>query len=421
MNDISSADKRVMNFMLVIFMLVLVFQFTALKFIWGLEQLSKIVNLALLVLASLYFLISIVENKFNKRIYYFYIIPGLLLYYSLFYNIAVNAATNFSIVGQFGFLLPVAFYLAMPQVVKSKKFDSMILWRFYYYFFCLGITLGVAEYLLILNNIESSRQIQTSGGIFVGGYFTILVGLIDGTYYYRFHAFFLEPGSLAMYLLPAISYAVIYRRYWGLFIFIPAFFLADSLGGYVGIALLALLLAFTELRHRFNLQTMFLILLPFLLIMTLFSQLYIEPFTEAYVQKQISNSATEREDNLLNFIPKLPNLIIKYPFGLPLTESTELSSQNKDYFGSTFALGNAFARGGIFALIGYTLLLVVSFTSSIIAISRKGLTKEEKVVSSTLIAMIPFILQREVVWDTAIFALLFAPTILRQLSRQRLR
>jgi hypothetical protein len=45
------------------------------------------------------------------------------------------------------------------------------------------------------------------------------------------------------------------------------------------------------------------------------------------------------------------------------------------------------------------------------------LSLEEKVVFCSLIVLFPFIFQREALWDSGIFAFLFAPSIIRFLQK----
>jgi hypothetical protein len=305
----------------------------------------------------------------------------------------------------------------MPNMIKKGMINSEALWNVYYYFFLFGVSLGLIEYILIFSGYLLPRTIQTPAGTFATGYFSILIPLGSGEIYERFHGFLLEPGSLAMYLLSAMSYAIIYKKYVGLIIFIIGFLLTYSLGGYIGLAMLIPILLFIKARKKVN-KLQYISLVSFICIASYFaSPLYSDFFLMQYEQKQISSSATDRENATERYLPNMVTLAMDYPFGMRFTRNTVEAEKNRDYFGSTFAPGNAFIHGGILGLFGYILILILSLLISISIFFKKNISDIEIVVGSSLFVMLPFIWQREVIWDTALFPILFAPTILYHLSR----
>ena len=103
----------------------------------------------------------------------------------------------------------------------------------------------------------------------------------------------------------------------------------------------------------------------------------------------------------------------------PLSESTEQAISNPAYIGSNFTPGNAFNLGGILSFLGYLAVLFVSLWYAIMSLFRKGLSLDEQSAVVSIFFLFPFIFQRGVAWDSSIFALLFAPFIIKFLRAQR--
>jgi len=141
---------------------------------------------------------------------------------------------------------------------------------------------------------------------------------------------------------------------------------------------------------------------------------YMDDYTLSYEKKQ--RSSTIRVDNAKNTIINLPAMIVNNPIGFKLAEGTASASKSKYYYGSNFTPGNALQMGGVSAFLGYLLVLLVSLLVAFLSIVRKNISLEEKVVFTSLIILFPFIVQRTTVWDSAIFAFLFAPSIIRFLQ-----
>jgi hypothetical protein len=397
-------------------MSVIVLQLTVLKSIWGIEFLSRIINAAIFLWASICFLRAIAGSSFDKNVWLFYIGPGILIYVGSFANISITAIANVSIISHFGWVIPWALYLSVPQLMKRNILNSEILWAYFYYFMLFAITAGLLEYWLLHNGALPLRHIMTGGGAFLAGYFSLFYELADGSTEQRLYACFPEPGTLAMYLIPVMCYSIFYNKYLGLLLFSAAFILADSLGGYISLAVLAATFLAVHLRERKK------HLIGVICVVGLFFSILFSAFQgnllDRYEQK--TDSATIREVNVANFVDRLSVLLVKYPMGFPLEEKTDFAELNKDFVGRTFAVSNAFAFGGILAFLGYIAVLLVSAICSLKSLARTGLSSQEKVVFSSIIALLPFVIQRAVVWDSAIFAFLFAPTIIRCLQMREL-
>lgn len=388
------------------FLATILFQITAYKFIWGVEVLSRIVNLIVLIFFSGYGFYTLATLKFNKNIFYFYVVPGLFVYIGMFFNTANSAIGNSNVLNQFGLLLPWAIYLAVPALLKSGKLNVYSLWRYFYYFILATILTGILEYFLIFSDFIKPRPIVTSGGQFLAGSFSMLYAIETGELHYRFYASFMEPGTLAMFLLPAMAYAFLHRKYISLSIFVTGLILSDSLGGFIGAAMLVPILAYYGGSNKSRVAS----LIAAFASMFLMVALFYGNFSESYENKQ--NSRIVREENLSGTFTNLQASILNYPMGFPLTESTELAQQNILYSGSNFSPGNAFMQGGIFAFLGYITVLIASLWYALTMAFRKGLSIDEQVTVVSIFCLMPFIFQRTVVWDSSIFALLFAPFII---------
>lgn len=400
------------HFVLALFWITILFQLTVLKHIWAIEGLSRFFNSAAVLIVSLYAAHSIISNRFSKNVWHFYILPGLFVFVGMFLNITLNSITNLNTINYFGLMLPWATYLAMPALLKKNACDSETLWRYFYYFMLTAVFLGLSEYFLVFSGASSLRMVSIPYGEFLAGRFSILHLLKDGSAYYRFYACFGEPGTLAMFLVPVMAYAYFYKKYIGLSIFILALYLSHSLGGIIAVAMIIPLLVFVSINKRkmpLAISIVVLILVSSVIVIN-----YMDDFTLSYEKKQ--RSATDRIDNVKNTIINLPSMIVNNPIGFELTEGTSAASKNPYYYGSNFAPGHILQIGGINAFLGYSVILLVSLVAAFLRIIRKNISLEEKVVFTSLIVLFPFIFQRTTVWDTAIFAFLFAPSIIRFLQ-----
>jgi len=334
----------------------------------------------------------------------------------MFLNFTLNSITNLKVINYFGSLLPWATYLAMPALLKKNACDSETLWRYFYYFMLTTVFLGLSDYILVFSDKLSMRIISTPGGEFLAGRFSILYLLKDGGADYRFYACFVEPGTLAMFLIPVMTYAYFYKKYIGLSIFILALYLSHSLGGIIAVAMIIPMLLFVSTNKRripLSISALVLILVSSVIVIN-----YMDDFTLAYEKK--TRFRNVREDNTKNTIINLPSMLVNNPIGFELTGGIS-ARKNPHYYGRNFTPGNALQMGGISAFLGYIVVLLVCLVAAFLSIIRKNLSLEEKVVFTSLIVLFPFIFQRTTVWDNAIFAFLFAPSIINflQLHGQR--
>jgi len=209
-----------------------------------------------------------------------------------------------------------------------------------------------------------------------------------------------------------ISFSLAKKKYIGLVVFIMGLYLSHSLGGMIGVAMIIPLLLFLSTNKR----RMPLVIPAFVLILSssVIVISYMDVFTLAYENKDLSR--TVRTDNIRDTINNLPTMLINIPMGIKLAEGSISASKSEYYYGANFTPGNALQMGGISAFLGYLAVLFVSLVAAFLSIIRKNLSLDEKVVFTSLIVLFPFIFQRTVVWDSALFAFLFAPSIIRFLQ-----
>lgn len=402
-------------FVLIIFWIVIFFQITGFKFIWDIELISRLANLIALVLLTIYSFYALASGLYEKKVWIYYILPSLMVMAGMLLNVSINVISNYQLFSYYGLILPWAAYLIIPKLMKQRKINSKKLWMYYYYFMLLANVFGVIDYILMFYGLPYFHMIETPYGIFLSGKFSILHMLEDGTAHYRYYACFMEPGTLAMYLLPALAYSFLNKKHIGTCIFLIAFFLTDSLGGIISLILLSIILIFISFRNKKNM--IFLGLFVSILCACLIWISYGDSLKQSYEDK--NGSRTVREENFINTFIRLPILVVKYPLGFELAESTEKMQNNKDYLGSNFTPANALQTGGVISFVGYMLCLLITTIISIVNLMNNSLTKESKVVFSSLIVLLPFIFQRAVIWDSALFAFLYAPSIIKALHSKQ--
>ena len=242
-------------FVLLMFWITLIFQLTAMADIWSIRSFGRAVNAASLVVFVLCAARIILVDSFHKKIWFYYLIPGILIFTGSVINICSNIVENFELIGYLSFIIPWVVYLIIPGFLKRGIISCERLWSYFYYFMLLSTSLGLLEYFLAFqHHFLKLNILETSNGIFLRGYFSIFHMLPDGTPHYRFYANFIEPGTLSMWLLPVMAYAFFYARYIGLLVFIIGMIFSASLGGLMSLLLLGFLAIYIKFREKLNNQ-----------------------------------------------------------------------------------------------------------------------------------------------------------------------
>lgn len=399
---------------LALFGVSLLFQDTALKYIWGLELPARLSNLAALAVMSIAAIYSLMRGRFDRRVWYLYLIPGAMVFAGMLINITRSVLIDTNAISYYGLVLPWAAFLLAPTLWRSGMLDSESLWKAFYYFMVVTVALGLSDYVNVLRGSYSLQEITTPNGVFLVGRFSLLHVLEDGTPHLRFYGWFFEPGSLAMFLLPAIAYAALHRRYIGLAIMLVGFYFTLSLGGFIGLMMLAALLGFgTFDKARMVIPAALLAVALLGLLWLAFGDFLIEAYNIR------TGSRTVREESFKNTIVNLPAMVFNYPIGFRFDEGSPDIGGPFD-FGTNFTIGNALRFGGVSALLGYVSCLLVSFACAAkMVLVVRPLTVHEKVVFISILVLLPFVVQRAVIWDSTMFAFLFAPSVLAVIVRRR--
>lgn len=124
-----------------------------------------------------------------------------------------------------------------------------------------------------------------------------------------------------------------------------------------------------------------------------------------------------REDNLFGFLYNFPELLSRYPFGIPRAETTQQVIESVDlYQGTNFILSTIFNDGGLLSLLGIICLLGLSLVYCLSSFSRSSLSIEEKAAVTSFIPLLTYFFQRQTLIETCAFAVLYSYFLIRFLS-----
>lgn len=373
-------------------------------------SLSTLINGIILAISFIIFPLFGFSKKINIRILYSIIIPSLLIIFGYSINIMLFLSDTSSL-SVLAIFLPWGVLINIPYLIKADSISISLLWSYFNKCMILLTITSLVDYFGMSNGYIKPTTFVYQGGEYVKGYFSIMYASIyNGELSYRLYGSFAEPGTFAMWLIPVTILSFLKKQYVFLLIYSIAMFFTYSLGGYISIAL-----AFSLLFILNSKKNIISLLFIAICIAFVFNFLLLDYFIDAYVNKQ--ESATIREDNFSNFIIYLPDLIISYPFGL--SPETNSESNNALYFGSNFMPLLVYNRGGLLSLFGYVTILSSSlvYALKLYIQNKKNIEIEEKMVIISIISIFPFIFQRTTIWDSAMFALLFSPYIIRSLSK----
>lgn len=400
------------NFVKLLFLCSFLFQISTLKFIWGIENISRICNIIILIVLLFYSFYSLTKSQ-PRLIWIRYFLPGILIFSGLFINIIINSLSNLKLLAQLGSLIPWLIFLLIPYLIKYQKINVILLWKYAYYVMVIFVVLGLLDYYNIFILQKSGRFLITPYGSYIAGNFSMLHMLIEGIPHFKFYGFFIESANLAMMILPFLAYSFLTKRYIGMIILLIGFFFTFSFGGYLSLLLLTFLI-FIYKSKKVNIPFM---IFGLLIISLLSYNILFNEFVQMYEHK--GKSAEIREDNFLNSLRLFPEMIIKYPLGMPLNETTAQMEQNKLYVGSNFIPIRYLQTGGILSFIGYLLIIFRSLKLSLnIFLSKKTYNIEYIVVALSTIISIPYLFQRETIWESPLFAFLFAPILVFEIIKK---
>ena len=437
MNDLTRQANNNLNFFsfifLILFTSLILFDLTVYKFIWGIESIARAANLFVLAFFAIFSSISILYMKLSIRIWSFIVLPSLLIFLSTFVNISRYAFQDASIVSFYGALLPIVALMAAPFLVKIGVLKTSKIFFYYYLAMLFIVSISLIEYILVFTGYVTPSLIQTSGGDFVATNFSILFDLEDNIYNendfsINFYASIIESGSLAMLILPAMIYALFMKYYKGLIILLIGLLATNSLGGFISLALFAIIYPYVDSRFlNHNKSTSKSLFYFFYILLLLCISFFVADYLIDYYNQKFlvvgigyndaATSGSTRINNITMLFGNLPSILIENPLGYPLSSSSdEIFKDN--FYGFNVGLGIAIYNGGFLSFVGYVILTLTFIFTSIKALLKKNLKKEEVIAASSILILIPFFIQRGAIFETSILVLMTAPFVIEYLNNK---
>lgn len=416
-------------FFIFTFISLVLFDMTVYKFIWGIESIARLFNFFTLISLSLFAFVSLTYLKESKPIWIFILIPGLLVFLSIFINITRGVMFDPSTISFYGALLPMVALIASPFLIKHGALNSNNIFKYYYLAMLLIVSISLLEYLFVFLGFMTPNLILTSGGPFMATNFSILFDLEDNIHNttdfdIRFYAAIIENGSLAMLILPALIYSFFKKLKVGFLILLIGFVATQSLGGFLSLSLFLIMLPFLIIKISkggLNLNTLLFIVLYILLgvVMTAYGIDYLlESYNNKFADGGVvgSTSGSTRIDNITILFGNLPSILIDNPMGYTLnTNSNEVLSG--DFYGLNVGLGIAIYKGGFLAFLGYIILSLTYLFISLKDFFRRNADIDSVIASSSIIVLFPFFLQRGAIFETSVLILLVTPFVIQSLKK----
>lgn len=406
---IKSINNKLLDIYLIRVMLwvTLLFSATGYKYILGIENISTIINGLALIALMIFSGSAIIEQKQSRFCWYWIIFPPVIVIFGLFLNLMVYGLWNGEGAQSIATAIPAIAIIAVVGMLKKVIVKSSELWRDYYRFMLVINIFSLTEYFMVFQGYSFPRSIVTPYGEFLAGYFTLFYSVGVDEIHYRYYACFLEPGTLAIYLIPAIVYSIYNKKNLAIAIFIFALYMTDSLGGYISFCLTLILIT---LFARFGKYKIFLNIILSAAIFVLISTQFAEQFKVQYEER--GNSRATRELAISNSLTRLPSFIAQNPLGFEPVSTTNELTKKPDFLGLTFTPLIYAQAGGFISFIGYVYLVLVSIILSFFALFQKNMLMLEKIVAISLLGVFPFIFQRSTFYESSLYAFLFLPTLM---------
>ena len=405
-----SLMKIRLNYVSLMLLGVLVFQIATFTDTLNIHLLGRLVN-ALILLVLVVSLCVLINNKRRKTILLYYSLPLMLVLLGHSINFIMSLTPD--ALGQASKLLP---YLGALTIPFFRKHDLARCWNIFYVFMLWTAVICIFEYIALFGGFLEPVVIETNRGVFYKGMISILHYAEGGMMYPRFYGVFPEPGTLAMYLIPAIAYALVYSKKLAVSIFLVAIALTTSLGGYVS-ALIVVYLFSSWQSGRLKYKTLAKVVVA--LLAALFLLIAGEELMALYAQK--GTSASGREDQVLYFFHNFLAIITDKPFGYILVGDSQsaLMIDNPEFLGNNFSFFAAFVQGGLLSFVGYTMF----FSLNVIVILKYFWQNydPDRITACAMLSlpgMLIFAFQRPTILESLLFAFLFAVPLLRVLTRE---
>ena len=400
----------------IIFIFFLLFYEMYFDHMLGVGNYTKIIKLLIIIILS-YFSLKSFFLKLSKEVIRYYIFPIILYLIGFISSHSLSIVSDLSLLNQLGSIIPWLSSLSIPYLLSKIDNREFILktWSIYNNVIFICISFSLIEYFLAASGRISLRPITIQGNNFFTALTNIFYVLESGEIHLRYYGAFIEPGTTAMMILPALVYTLVKRKYIFSITYIIAIFNTGSLGGIVALAIITPLYVFYNFRNTLLRYT-----LIFTLILTslVFSKNIFTFYVDRFESKGLST--TVRILNITKPLENIDLLIKNYPLGIDKVDPS-IRNKTKLWFGNNFSPLRAFYAGGLFSLLGFLIFLFTIYSS----IFRQLLTNNinsnySQVIVISLIALFPFNLQRIPIEATTVFSFLFAPYILIKLNKKNL-
>jgi len=391
------------------FWLSIVCQATVLPATLGLGVLSRIANTAVLALFAAGALLTL-ARRHAEKVAVFYLLPAFLVLIG--YVINIGRSGSLEALSHLGLVVP---WLAILSVPFVRGLDWERYWRHFHRFMFWGSVVALLEYAGMLMGYIVPVAIDTDLGQYNKGVLTIFYSLGNGEAgnFPRLYGVFPEPGTFAMFLLPAISYALVMRKPLALAVYIPCMVFTASLGGYIGLALVGAPFVIWLMRGRHVLVGLGIVGVSAVILAVIGPAIY-DYVQLAYAMR--GDSASVRESNVQSFLQNVLPALAAHPFGFALEGHAFSELQGEDfYFGSNFSLATAAVTGGVLAFIGYLTFVLANLVTWSSRFLHRRSTGVEAVALLCLPALVSFIVQRATIFESVLYAYLFAPLVVATL------
>lgn len=400
-----------------IFIFLILFYEMYFDHIFGIVNITKILKIFIIIIFS-YFSLNTLLLKSSKEVLSYYIFPIILYLIGFISSLSLSLISDITLLNQFASIIPWLSSLSIPYLlskINHREFISKT-WSIYNNVIFICIFLSLIEYFLAISGKSNLRPITIQGNEFMTGLTNIFYTLKSGVIHQRYYGAFIEPGTTAMMILPALVYSLFNGNYIYSIIYLFAIYATKGLGGILAIVIILPLYIFYNFKNTFiRYSLLFLLLFTFIVNSNNIIGYYASKI------KSKGSSAEVRISNIIKPIQNIDKLIINYPLGIQKVKrlGNNYREEKKLMFGYNFSFLTAFYNGGLFSLIGFSVFLfTIYFTLFKNIVTNNIRSIYAKVILVSLIALFPFNFQRIPIEATTIFSFLFAPYILINLSNK---
>lgn len=380
------------------FVFSLTFNITQINILIGIQAITPIVSLGVLILMAPFFFL---RRPLTLGLFITYLFPVLAILAGVITNFIINSiqsgqfSSNIATVFPYIYAITFSYYIGTNKALLEKILNIFVTSM------TIFSALAIIDILAILLGFYSPVSFLGGSEQYAKGLFSFYGILTDGTVYPRLYGVFAEPGHYAMYLIPVIIHNILTRKVIFLGINFFCFIATFSLGGYISLLFAISLMILFSSSYKLRLIHLF-----YLLLFIVFTFFAFEYLISYYIRK--GESAGLREDNVILFFINFKDMLYQYPLGYPYFDSIEQLKLQESFVVSTnFSLFNIYLQGGLISLIGYLMIIFMALYYTILHHRNQDIFI--RVFCITVPAFILFMVQRTTPFDTYYFPFLIAP------------